>query len=285
MPTTIYDSSQITKRRAQKTIAESFINRIQNPINPTTGYAPLLGISYQSIINDVKMGQMTEYRKNDGGCTTISLGCPCQNIDESLLPVLILAFQVTSGNSQTYIIGTTNSIQLGKDGSPILYYQLTIIAGNQLQTVNTFYPQMINTNGGIITYFSVTAFNKYGASNTIEYTNNIDISFIVSPKAPIISVTNITNNSVTIQVIPDINTGASPLTNLRYIFFNTTFGLIQSSFTTIIYTGSPTQSVTISSLTPNTKYAIGFRSQNSSPTILGPGISSLSNVVEFTTLP
>ena len=77
MPTTIYDSSLITQRRRDKAISGSFINRIQNPINPTTGYGPLLGISDQSIINTVKNGQMTEYRKNDGGCTTVNVGCPC----------------------------------------------------------------------------------------------------------------------------------------------------------------------------------------------------------------
>ena len=61
---------------------------------------------------------------------------------------------------------------------------------------------------------------------------------------------------------------------------NTTFGLIiDSSFTSVAYTSS-TQNITISSLSPNTKYAIGFRAQN-----LAPVRSSLSNVVEFTTLP
>ena len=77
MPTTIYDSSLLTQRRRDKAISGSFINRIQNPTNPTTGYAPLLGIYDQSIINTVKMGQMKEYRKNDGGCESINNGCPC----------------------------------------------------------------------------------------------------------------------------------------------------------------------------------------------------------------
>jgi hypothetical protein len=77
MPTTIYDASQITKRRGEKATSGSFIRRIQNPTDPTTGSAPLLGISSQSIINAVKTGQMTEYRKNDGGCVSISPGCPC----------------------------------------------------------------------------------------------------------------------------------------------------------------------------------------------------------------
>jgi hypothetical protein len=77
MPTTIYDSSLITQRRKAKAESESFINRIQNATNPSTGYAPRLGIYDQSIINTVKMGQMKEYRKNEGGCTTVNDGCPC----------------------------------------------------------------------------------------------------------------------------------------------------------------------------------------------------------------
>jgi hypothetical protein len=104
MPTTIYDSSLITQRRKATTESGSFISRISPwnvqksqpttitgspnytiynavPANPnqqpTTGYAPALGIWDQSIINTVKNGQMKFYRKNDGGCTTISGGCPC----------------------------------------------------------------------------------------------------------------------------------------------------------------------------------------------------------------
>ncbi len=74
MPTTIYDSSLITQRRKEKAVSESFITRIQN--QTTTGSAPLLGISEQSIINDVKKGQMTEYKKCEGS-VQVSPGCPC----------------------------------------------------------------------------------------------------------------------------------------------------------------------------------------------------------------
>ena len=88
MPTTIYDSSLITQRRRTTTESGSFISRISpwnvppatpgsNTRQPNTGYAPALGIYDQSIINQVKNGQMAFYRKNDGGCTTISSGCPC----------------------------------------------------------------------------------------------------------------------------------------------------------------------------------------------------------------
>jgi hypothetical protein len=75
MPSTIYDSSLLTKRRQNKTVSESFITRTQNN---TVGSAPLLGISGQSIINNVRTGQMSEYKKVEGGCTIISKGCPCE---------------------------------------------------------------------------------------------------------------------------------------------------------------------------------------------------------------
>ncbi len=85
MPTTIYDSSLITQRRRAKAESGSFITRIapwstvQTANNqPNTGYAPALGIYDQSIINTVKNGNMIMYRKGDGGCTTVSNGCPCQ---------------------------------------------------------------------------------------------------------------------------------------------------------------------------------------------------------------
>lgn len=95
MPTTIYDSSLITQRRRMKAESGSFINRISpwntlglnisnspptaqqvNTNQPTTGYAPMLGIYDQSIINTVKNGQMKYFRKGEG-CTTVSNGCPC----------------------------------------------------------------------------------------------------------------------------------------------------------------------------------------------------------------
>jgi hypothetical protein len=99
MSTTIYDSSLLTMRRKATAESGSFISRIApwnvptvkttttpsnfiipntaSTVQPTTGYAPMLGIYDQSIINTVKTGNMAFYRKNDGGCTTVMGGCPC----------------------------------------------------------------------------------------------------------------------------------------------------------------------------------------------------------------
>ncbi len=287
MPTTIYDSSLITKRRTEKTISGSFISRIQNPTNPNTGYAPMLGISQQSIINSVKTGQMTEYRKNSSGCTDISSGCPCSIPINRLLPTINCTnISIFPGNNQCAIALPEMCVTLGEDSSPILYYVITTTIGGETKSIQTFYPQTIETNGGLATYTGITAYNKYGASNIIEYTEP-PIKYTSSdfPKAPTISITNITNNSVTIEVTADPNTGSTPLNNWQYYFFSTEYGLNIINVNTVIYTTTP-ESIVIPSLTANTKYAIGVRARNTSfdPEI-GTGRSALSNIIEFTTLP
>ena len=76
MPTTIYDSSLITKRAQAKTIAKSFLQRLNTngTVNQTTSYGPQLGISSDSIINEVKNGTMKYITKCDGA-TNINAGC------------------------------------------------------------------------------------------------------------------------------------------------------------------------------------------------------------------
>ena len=90
MSNRIYDSSQLTKRKAQQAIAGSFISRI-SPWNsnsvlnqPSTGSAPLLGIYDSSIMNAVKTGNMTEYTRYPT-CVGISPGCPCPELNATLI--------------------------------------------------------------------------------------------------------------------------------------------------------------------------------------------------------
>jgi len=82
MPTDIFDSSLLTQRRRDNAKAGSFLNRIQNPTQPQTGYAPALGIYDQSIITDVKVGNMPFFRKSQG-VTMVMNGCPCQPVSSS----------------------------------------------------------------------------------------------------------------------------------------------------------------------------------------------------------
>jgi hypothetical protein len=119
MPTTNYDSSLLTQRRRAKAESGSFINRISpwnssltTTVQPTTGYAPLLGIYDQSIINLVRTGQMKEYRKNNGGYTTEDDGCPCIGLSNipanSIIPPLFgWATRLSGVNTLSNILGIT----------------------------------------------------------------------------------------------------------------------------------------------------------------------------------
>ncbi len=75
MPTTIYDSSLLTKLKSSKYTSGSFLTR-QGAPNFTTSYGSPLGIYDQSIMNPVKIGQMSEIKKCNGGYN-IYPGCPC----------------------------------------------------------------------------------------------------------------------------------------------------------------------------------------------------------------
>jgi hypothetical protein len=77
MPTTIYDSSLLTKRRQAKTIANSFLQRLntQGTVNQTTSYGPLLGVYDASIMNEVKNGTIQYIEKCEGGNTAVDPGC------------------------------------------------------------------------------------------------------------------------------------------------------------------------------------------------------------------
>jgi hypothetical protein len=76
MSTTIFDSSLLTKRRMQKAESADYINRMQNNTNTAVKYTKPIGIQAQSIVTDIKMGNMVYYRKANG-IITADNGCPC----------------------------------------------------------------------------------------------------------------------------------------------------------------------------------------------------------------
>ena len=169
MPTTIYDSSLITQRRRDKTVSGSFINRIQNPINPTTGSAPLLGISEQSIINTVKNGQMTNYRKNDSGCTTVNLGCPCA------IPVSNVVTQLTQTGWATNIVNELND----QRSNNLIIASTTDIFGNvyvigQYDIAPLIVNNFVSANGGAISTIPYGTLANTGIGNLyiVKYNTN-----------------------------------------------------------------------------------------------------------------
>lgn len=78
MSTTIYDASQITKRRMNKAQSGDFLNRVQNNCPAGQGLA-----ASGDTINAVKTGSMVQYRKNNGGVYLAYNGCPCNSLTSS----------------------------------------------------------------------------------------------------------------------------------------------------------------------------------------------------------
>jgi hypothetical protein len=162
-----------------KAISGSFINRIQSSSNPTTGSAPILGITEQSIINNVKSGQMKEYRKMEGTCTNVSEGCPCAFSSVPPEPTVCLNAQWATILSQaTNDISTSIIVQGVKTDSNNNVY----VSGYYISPNNTFIIQ--NANGNTQTPSSITlpttpvsTFNpfivKYNSAGIVQWATNI----------------------------------------------------------------------------------------------------------------
>ena len=173
MPTTIYDSSLLTQRRSNKTIANSFITRISPP-NNTTGSAPYLGISQQSIINNVKQGQMMEIRRCDG-TTLIDIGCPCPELNAAATAgILVMPGGI---NWRQWAIG---SIILKWDAptvgtGPFSYIVTPFLNGVALPAVTTSNTEYhFETLDELKSYtFTVCATNGAGMGPTVPTTESI----------------------------------------------------------------------------------------------------------------
>jgi len=131
----IYDSSQLTKRRAQQAIAGGFLTR--------HGNRPPTGIKDASILSEVKAGGMTEFIRYPT-CIGISPGCPCGPLSASLvnppytpsLPGQVSGITFTVGS----IIVSWNAPTVG-DG-PFQYVitpYLNGVAGSSVTTSQTTY--------------------------------------------------------------------------------------------------------------------------------------------------
>jgi hypothetical protein len=131
----IYDSSQLTKRRAQQAIAGGFLTR--------HGSRPPTGIKDASILSEVKAGGMTEFIRYPT-CIGISPGCPCGPLAASLvnppytpaLPGQVSGITFTVGS----IIVSWNAPTVG-DG-PFQYVvtpYLNDVAGSSVTTSETKY--------------------------------------------------------------------------------------------------------------------------------------------------
>jgi hypothetical protein len=184
MPTTIYDSSLITQRARDKTIANSFISRIQNPINSNTGSSPLLGITAQSIINTVRNGQMAEFRKNEGGCTIIDTGCPCiTQVIPQIIPPRIYTddFYVVGGFTSTgfTIYSSTGEAFIGTPSKPIGDSDAVYIVKYDKNGIPIWATKIVGSIPSTITFldYPVIAVDTDGSIYLSGLTNKSSINF------------------------------------------------------------------------------------------------------------
>jgi hypothetical protein len=73
----------LTQRRQQKAESAEYYKRVAQ-INASAKYTTPIGITAQSIINDVKEGTMPFYRKANG-VYTVDNGCPCTEIKNPIV--------------------------------------------------------------------------------------------------------------------------------------------------------------------------------------------------------
>jgi hypothetical protein len=206
MPTTIYDSSQLTKRRDEKAKANSFLTRQQAQ---TTGYAPHLGIYDNSILNDVRSGNMTEYKKCDGGFR-VSPGCPCPGINSEA------TVQIPGG--VTNIVYSIGSIIVSwnpptEGTGPFTYIVIPYLDNTALPAVTTSNTSYRFTNLDELKQytFSVCAVNNAGMGPTMIKQEPI----LMPPKCLSNIIEGISETNITPALQYIINNGLNNL--LEYV--------------------------------------------------------------------
>jgi hypothetical protein len=112
-----YDSSTLTKRKQNKVISNDFLNRLNSN---NLSYGPQLGISSDSILNNVKTGNM-KYINKCSGSFSVDVGCPCAQAPVSQ-PVECSTSYTASIFSNDILTGTTggNFVKLIEVGSNII---------------------------------------------------------------------------------------------------------------------------------------------------------------------
>jgi hypothetical protein len=200
MSNRIYDSSQLTKRRAEKAIAGSFLSRLYPPIDPATqnpirqpqqGSPPILGDYDSSIMYAVKTGGMTEYTSYPT-CVGISPGCPCPDLNADLIPGAVTGITFTVGSivvswnpPRTRALATSYLITPYKNG----------VQQESVITSETSY-RFTNITEGEPYTFTVCAMNANGQGPVVPSSSY----FLAPPNG----LSTIMDGGITADIVPSI---------------------------------------------------------------------------------
>jgi hypothetical protein len=157
-----FSASAITQRRMEKAIAGSVLSATVES---------RLRIKDSSILYQVRSGQMTQYSAYTGGCIGISPGCPCAELNQS---VVSGGFVPSLPGAVTGIIYTVGSIVVSwntpREGTGPFRYIVTPYKNGQIQpsveTPNTSY-RFTDVEEGATYTFDVCAKNDFGTGPVV----------------------------------------------------------------------------------------------------------------------
>ncbi len=164
MPTAIYDSSLLTRRRDDKFATKSFLSRIQPPLpnfppQNKTQYGPPTGVYDDSILNKLKNGQPAEYRNG-------------VIIDPACIPLLQIPNPPIIPPWITRLIGGDNNIINSCIVGDYIYIigsfntSITLYSADQINLVN---PSLtMTTSGGLSTFIA-----KYTLNGSLQWATKI----------------------------------------------------------------------------------------------------------------
>ena len=277
MPTGVFDASLITQRARAKAESNSFINRIQNPTNPTTSYGPLTGIYDNSEVNRVTNGQMKYFQRN-GACTVAYIGCPC---------TVTVNGQVVN-NVVAVAPGAVTNLRV-EYGSTVVYWDPPTFGTSPF----TYELRATSTTPGAITPVIRTNVTSPVTLAVTDLTPGVNYTFQVIPSGP--GGTSTATPPTTTEYAPydkPTYTGNTPTSTLTqsgitisynsYTAFSRTTGTLYNSAGTSIGTGVATATTftIISGLSPETTYTDCYFRLTA-----GNDTSSNSNTFSFTTVP
>lgn len=158
-----FSASAITQRRMEKAIAGSVLSATTMESRPR--------IKDSSILYQVRSGQMTQYSAYTGGCIGISPGCPCAELNQS---VVSGGFVPSLPGAVTGIIYTVGSIVVSwatpREGTGPFRYIVTPYKNGQIQpsveTPNTSY-RFTDVEEGATYTFDVCAKNDFGTGPVV----------------------------------------------------------------------------------------------------------------------
>lgn len=218
MPTAIYDSSLLTKRKRDKIIAQEIQQRNNQGvqiITPQTGYGAY-------IMEEVDNGSITQFRKGEG-CTNVNLACSC--LSQQIIPIILgidnitFVLNIENSNEITVLVSGNGTIDWG-DGRSDSFNSVTEYPLNHSYNTPQLYTVVLNGNIFLLALSSaISKFIGYNYPKVISVTFN-KISNLNTFSLVQNTVTSINNPLLLANTITDFSAGNNSIDYSFVFSFN-----------------------------------------------------------------